>query len=127
MTKLFTQTMIAAGIALSAVGLVHAADHNKDQKGEQHREQHKDQSHNRTMGQVVDDSTITAKVKAKHAEDKMVSAMRINVDTREGVVLLTGEARTEGEMKRAETLAKQVDGVKSVTNKIELRTRSQQQ
>ena len=78
----------------------------------------------RTVGQFIDDSTITAKIKAKHAEDKMVSAMRVDVETKQGVVVLSGEARTEGEIQRAEVLAKQVEGVKAVSNMIELKPKS---
>lgn len=114
MSKLFAKTLIAAGVALSTIGLVHAADQQRDPNREQPR----------PVGQYLDDSAITAKVKAKHAEDKMVSAMRVNVETREGVVILSGEGRTENEIKRAETLAKQVDGVKSVSNMIELKPKS---
>lgn len=129
MTKLFKKTLIAAGIALSTVGVAHAHEH-ETHKGtqsgtQQNRDQNRDQNReHRTMGTFVDDTTITAKVKARHAEDKLVSAMRVNVETREGVVILSGEGRSEAEIKRAETLAKQVDGVKSVTNMIELKPRS---
>ncbi|PZO18854.1 MAG: transporter [Betaproteobacteria bacterium] len=78
----------------------------------------------KAVGQYVDDATITTKVKAKHAEDETVSALRVNVETKQGVVVLSGEARTETEVERAEVLAKQVEGVKAVSNKIELKPKS---
>lgn len=110
MNKLIAKTLIASGVALSALSPVYAAEQDKEPV--------------KAVGQYVDDSTITAKVKAKHAEDKMVSAMRVSVETKQGVVVLSGEAKTEGEMQRAEVLAKQVEGVKAVSNKIELKPKS---
>jgi hyperosmotically inducible periplasmic protein len=110
MNKLIAQTLIASGVALSALAPAYAAEPATEQK--------------RTVGQFIDDSTITAKIKAKHAEDKMVSAMRVDVETKQGVVVLSGEARTEGEIQRAEVLAKQVEGVKAVSNMIELKPKS---
>jgi hyperosmotically inducible periplasmic protein len=112
MNKLIAQTLIASGVALSALAPAYAADQTKEKEPM------------KAVGQYVDDSTITAKVKAKHAEDKMVSAMRVSVETKQGVVVLSGEAKTEGEIQRAEVLAKQVDGVKAVTNMIELKPNS---
>lgn len=113
MNKLIVNTLIATGVALSALSPVHATEKNKE-----NREPMK------AVGQYVDDSTITAKVKAKHAEDKMVSALRVEVETKQGVVILSGEAKTEGEVQRAEMLARQVEGVKSVSNMIELKPKS---
>ena len=51
----------------------------------------------RTVGDVVDDSTITTRVKTRFVEDKIVSANRINVETLKGVVQLSGFATTEAE------------------------------
>lgn len=114
MNKRLAKTLMIAATSLSTVGVVHAADQQRDPNREQ----------SQTMGQYVDDSAITLKVKAKHAEDKAVSAMRVNVETRDGVVILSGEGKSENEIKRAEVLAKQVDGVKSVSNMIELKPSS---
>jgi hyperosmotically inducible periplasmic protein len=108
MKKPIVQTLIACGVALSVLGPVHAAE----------------QGRQSTMGQYVDDATITTKVKAKHAEDKAVSALRVSVETKQGVVVLSGEAKTEAEIERAEVLAKQVEGVKAVSNMIELKPKS---
>lgn len=110
MKKLIAKTLIASGVALSALSPVYAAEQDKEPM--------------KAVGQYVDDSTITAKVKAKHAEDKMVSAMGVNVETKQGVVILSGDAKTSGEKERAEVLAKQVEGVKDVSNKIDVKPRS---
>lgn len=75
-----------------------------------------------SVGQYVDDSTITARVKAKFAENKQVSAMRLSVETLGGEVLLSGFALTPEERAMAGDLALTVSGVKSVRNNIEVRT-----
>ena len=48
----------------------------------------KGEPHSATMKQAATDTTITTKVKATYAKDKDVSAMKIHVDTANGVVKL---------------------------------------
>src|SRR5688500_7738248 len=67
---------------------------------------------------VIDDATITTKIKAEYAKDKMVSVMKISVDTDKGVVKLTGTAKSKEEAAKAEQIAKSVNGVTSVKNDI---------
>lgn len=74
-----------------------------------------------TVGEYVDDATITTRVKAKFAEDKTVSAMAINVETLRGTVQLSGFAKTAAERNRAGELASETKGVKSVKNNITVR------
>lgn len=66
------------------------------------------------------DALITTKIKAEHAKDKDVSATRISVDTNNGVVTLSGTARSKAEADRAVMLAKNVKGVTSVKNNIKV-------
>ena len=68
--------------------------------------------------QPVDDSGITTKVKSKLAADTRTSAIKISVETTNGVVALTGTVPTETEKSAAETIAKSTEGVKSVDNRI---------
>lgn len=68
--------------------------------------------------QTVDDSTITAKVKTKLAADTRTSAIKIEVETVNGVVTLTGSVPTDGEKSAAEQVAKNTEDVKSVANRI---------
>ena len=70
------------------------------------------------VSQYVDDSQITAKVKTAMARDKEVSARRINVETQQGVVQLSGFAKSPQEAEHAVTLARSVQGVQSVRNDI---------
>lgn len=71
-----------------------------------------------TVGQFVDDSAITTKVKAKFAESPVVSAMAINVETLNGTVQLSGFAKNANERAAAESLARSVSHVKAVKNDI---------
>lgn len=64
------------------------------------------------------DMTITTKVKAALAADDQLSALKIEVDTVQGVVSLTGPAPTAEAADRATTLAKAVEGVTEVQNKL---------
>lgn len=67
----------------------------------------------------LSDSVITTKVKAEFAKDKAVSATHVKVDTdSNGIVTLSGTAKTKEEAKKAETIAKGVKGVTSVKNDI---------
>ena len=66
------------------------------------------------------DALITTKIKAEHAKDKDVSATKINVDTTNGVVTLSGTAKSKAEADKAEMLAKNVKGVTSVKNNIKV-------
>ena len=74
-----------------------------------------------SVGQYVDDATITTRVKARMAEDKTVSAMRINVETLNGTVMLSGFAKSSTEKQAAEAIARDVKGVKAVRNEITVR------
>lgn len=69
----------------------------------------------------VKDSAITTKVKAKLAADKVTSATSIKVDTdQDGVVWLSGMAKSQAEADKAESIAKATEGVKSVRNDIKV-------
>jgi len=63
-----------------------------------------------------DDATITSNVRAKLAAD--LPGSTINVDTKEGVVTLSGMVNSDADKAKAEQLAKSVEGVKSVTNNL---------
>jgi hyperosmotically inducible periplasmic protein len=66
----------------------------------------------------TDDAAITSKVNAALAGDKDLSATRIDVDTKDGVVTLSGPAPSPGAKERATELARNVKGVTSVNNKL---------
>jgi len=73
----------------------------------------------RPVGTVMDDAAITAAVKAKLLADSTVGGLKIDVDTRNGVVYLTGDhMKSQAEIDTAMKLAKETSGVKSVENKM---------
>ena len=71
-----------------------------------------------TVGEYVDDATVTTRVKAKFAEDSRVSAMAISVETLKGVVQLSGFAKSSAERSKAEDLARGTPGVVNIKNDI---------
>ena len=74
-----------------------------------------------TMGETIDDSYITGAVKTQLASDKMVSLTRVEVETNNGVVYLTGQVETAEQRSRIGSLALQVKGVKKVVNNVQVR------
>ena len=74
----------------------------------------------RTAGRNIDDLTITASVKARLVADKLSNLTRIDVDTVNGVVSLTGLVESEFEKRRAEDIASLVDGVEKIMNDLQV-------
>jgi hyperosmotically inducible protein len=70
--------------------------------------------------QPVEDSVITTKVKALMVKDKDVSASTVEVKTVNGVVHLTGTAKSRQEADKAVSIARGVTGVTSVQNGIKV-------
>jgi len=75
----------------------------------------------RTPGEVVDDATITTKVKAKLFEENVLKGMAISVDTFEGQVTLTGAVDTGQQKERAGEITRGVYGVKKVNNLLNIK------
>jgi hyperosmotically inducible protein len=74
-------------------------------------------------GVVVTDAAITSAVKAKLLADTTVGGLKIDVDTNDGVVTLTGDVASKAEANEAVRLARGTEGVRSVTNKLRVTTR----
>jgi len=75
----------------------------------------------RSGEQVADDGAITMKVKAALAGDPRTKAHQVNVETREGVVQLSGFVDNSEAKSTAEELARSVDNVKSVDNELSVK------
>lgn len=73
-----------------------------------------------TAGEYVDDATITAKVKAAFAKDKLVKGRDISVRTDHGVVDLTGVVNSKDESNRATDLATKIKAVSAVHNNLKI-------
>jgi hyperosmotically inducible protein len=70
----------------------------------------------------VADSAITAMVKSKLAADNETSSANINVDTKGGVVTLTGVVATQANKEQAERIAGNTEGVTRVISNITVET-----
>jgi len=75
----------------------------------------------RAAGEVIDDATITAKIKAALIDSTEVKALDVKVQTQKGVVQLSGFVTAQREIDKAVEIAKSVRGVQEVQNKMSLR------
>lgn len=73
-----------------------------------------------TASERFDDASITVKVKAKLTADPEVNPFKIDVDTDQGVVTLSGRVSSAKVKREAEQLSKSVEGVKSVHNRLKV-------
>ena len=99
--SLFAAVLLGSAVAIGSVGCTHLGD--------------------KSAGAIVDDATITTKVKAGFIDDNKVDAASIKVETLNGAVLLSGFAKNGTERGTAESIARGVTGVKSVHNQIAVR------
>ena len=105
MKQHFNKYLSAAILAVTLVSVVGCASTSK-QEG---------------TGEYIDDSVITAKVKAALIEDPVTKAYQINVETYKGVVQLSGFVNSHDEASKAVQLARAVKGVTSVKNDIRIK------
>jgi len=71
-----------------------------------------------STGGYIDDSTITAKVKADLRQDNKLSASDVHVETYKGVVDLSGFVNRDSDISEARIVAERVSGVRSVHNNL---------
>lgn len=116
MMPTLTRAMLVAAILGSAAlaGCVSTESETAAQKKS-------DAAAQQTAGEVVDDSVVTAKVKAKLVDDPVTKAYQINVETFKGTVQLSGFVDSAEARSRATQLAKDVGGVKDVKNSLQVR------
>jgi hyperosmotically inducible periplasmic protein len=74
-----------------------------------------------SVGEVIDDTVITAKVKAALIEDDDLSASEINVETFRGTVQLSGFVSDRSDIAKATEVARDIDGVVAVENDLVLK------
>lgn len=72
-------------------------------------------------GEYIDDTVITAKVKAAIFDDPMLKSSEINVETYKGVVQLSGFVSSREAIVRAVDVARRIRGVRSVKNDMQLK------
>ncbi len=74
-----------------------------------------------TVGTKVDDSIVTAKVKAALIGDEAIKSNDIAVITRKGEVQLSGFVNNQAQIDRAVQISKAIDGVASVSNEMKIK------
>jgi osmotically-inducible protein OsmY len=74
----------------------------------------------KTIGDSLDDTTITTRVKTAMLNDPAIGVLRIDVDTVNGVVTLSGRVTSEAERQQALALARGTTGVSDVKDAIQV-------
>jgi osmotically-inducible protein OsmY len=72
----------------------------------------------RSFGDKVDDASVTAQVKLTLLVHRSTSAVRTKVETKDGVVTITGTAKNSAEKDLVTKLVSDIDGVKRVDNQM---------
>ena len=74
----------------------------------------------KTVGETIDDATITTRVKTALLNDPQVGGLRIDVDTFKGVVTLSGSVKAKEEEAKAIALARKITGVTDVKSTLQV-------
>jgi len=75
-----------------------------------------------TIGEKIDDASITTQVKYALLSHKSTSALKTKVTTNDGVIVITGEAGSDAEKSLVTKLAEDVRGAKSVSNNMTVKS-----
>lgn len=75
-----------------------------------------------TLGEKIDDASITSQVKYALLSHKSTSALKTKVTTNDAVIVITGQASSDAEKSLVSKLAQDVRGVKSVTNNMTVKS-----
>lgn len=79
----------------------------------------------RTLGETVDDVTLTARVKAKLVADRANNLFKVDVNAFRGVIRLKGAVATEDDRIEAERLTRRTAGVRDVVNELTVEGRAE--
>jgi hypothetical protein len=74
----------------------------------------------KSVGETIDDATITTRVKTSLLNDPDVGGLRIDVDTFKGVVTLSGRVKSKEEEAKAIALARKIGGVSDVKSTLQV-------
>jgi osmotically-inducible protein OsmY len=74
----------------------------------------------KSVGETIDDATITTRVKTALLNDPDVGGLRIDVDTFKGLVTLSGSVKTAAERDKAIAIAKRIGGVTDVKSTLQI-------
>lgn len=74
----------------------------------------------KTVGETIDDATITTRVKTAFLNDPLVGGLRIDVDTFKRVVTLSGRVKSKEEEQKAIQIARSIQGVVDVKSTLQI-------
>jgi osmotically-inducible protein OsmY len=74
----------------------------------------------KSVGETIDDATITTRVKTALLNDPDIGGLRIDVDTFKGVVTLSGRVKSPSEEQKAVAIARRTDGVTDVKSTLQV-------
>jgi hyperosmotically inducible protein len=74
----------------------------------------------KTVGETIDDATITTRVKTALLNDPDVGGLRIDVDTFKGAVTLSGRVKSKTEEDKAVAIARRISGVSDVKSTLQI-------
>jgi len=120
MTRLKISKTLLAVMLTSAVATGSAYAENNAQTTNESAGQKVDSSMNK-VGNFMDDSAITAKVKAALVDHDNIKSTDISVKTDQKVVTLSGFVESQAQAEEAVKVAKGVEGVTSVSDKLHVR------
>lgn len=123
MTTTITKTLMAvlvgsalvSGSVLAEDTLINKVQSSADSAGD------KINSSVKKVGGYVGDSGVTAKVKAALVDDDAIKSTDISVNTDSGIVTLSGFVSSQDQAEQAVAVAKKVEGVKSVSDKLQVK------
>ena len=75
----------------------------------------------KTVGETIDDASITTRVKTALLNDLAVGVQKIDVDTFKGVVTLSGAVETAADRDKAIDIARKVEGVRDVKSTLQVK------
>jgi hyperosmotically inducible protein len=100
---LLTAWLIGAGMSTTPTLAADTGDAKQEPSSDQ-----------RQVGEFIDDAVITTKIKTLLLKEDLLSALKIDVDTKDGMVRLSGQVEKSEQVARAVDVASKVAGVKSV-------------
>lgn len=83
---------------------------------------HVKDSKSQSMKSYAGDAATTSEIKAKLLADDIVPSRNVKVETTDGVVQLSGQVANQAQSDRAESIAKAIEGVKSVKNDLTVKS-----
>lgn len=119
LTRVGISVLAAAMVVAPCAAMAQSSTKDKaEQKAEQAKDKAKSTTESAKTG--VSDSWITGKTKMALYADERVSGTQVNVDTKDGMVTLRGKVDSAEAKSAAESVAKGIDGVKSVKNELQV-------